>query len=258
MRGRAFAVLSLVLAAAALAGSAHGEQRQEGDLVVSLDGGISPLRLPRDRPGPVSVHLSGGIRTTDGSLLPRVTTMEIGLPSQGSLSTRGLPTCTARRLRNTKPPAALGACGGALVGRGSLVARVLMPDQRPLTIHARLLLFNSRERGGRRAVLLHAFARRPPIVVVVPFVLRRRPGTFGTVLQADLPQALGPRPRLARFQMTLYRRYRYRGRSRSYLNASCPVPPRFTAGFLSLARSTYTLAGGEQIAVEITRGCRGI
>jgi hypothetical protein len=254
--GGATLVVAVLVAAVAL--PARGELRQYGDLVVSLKGGVSPLRLPRHRPAPVSVSLSGGIRTADGSLLPRVSRMEIGLPAQGKLSTRGLAVCPARRLRNAKPPAALAACGPALVGRGTLAAKVLLPDQSPFTIHAGLLLFNARAEGGRRAVLLHAYAEQPPLVVVLPFVLYHRRGLFGTVLVADLPQALGPRPRLARFEMTLSRRYRYGDESRSYLNASCPIPPRFTAGFLSLARSTYTLADGQQAAVEITRGCRGL
>jgi len=42
------------------------------------------------------------------------------------------------------------------------------------------------------------------------------------------------------------------------LSASCPIPPRFTAGFFGLARSTYTLVGGRRLGVEIVRGCRGV
>jgi hypothetical protein len=261
-RASAIALMAAALAAlalaAALAGPARGERKQRGEVIVSLDGGISPLRLPRHRPAPVALRLEGGLRSADGSLLPRVTRVEIALPSQGVVSTAGLPSCPPRRLRHAKPPAALAACRPALVGRGSLEAKVLLPGQGPFTIHARLLLFNGRAPGGRRAVLLHGYARTPPIVVVLPFVLRRRPGRFGTALVGRLPPALGPWPRLARFELTLNRRYRYRGRPRSFLSASCPIPPRFTAGFFSLARSTYKLVGGHSLTVEIARGCRGL
>lgn len=255
--GLAIAVLTMAALATAITGPARAERRQYGELVVFLKGGISPQRLPRGRPAPVAVHLSGGLGTADGSLLPRVTRIEIGLPAAGSLSTHGLPACTARRLRNAKPPKALAACRPSLVGRGSLEAKVVLPGQGPFTVHAGLLLFNARV-DGRPAILLHAYATEPPIVVVLPFVLRHRRGTFANVLVADLPAALGPRPRLARFEMSLSRRYRYRGRSRSYLNASCSVPPAFTGGSFSLARSTYTLAGGQRPEVEIARGCRAI
>lgn len=252
----AAAVLAAAVSVAALTGAARGERTQRGEVIVSLDGGISPLKLPRDHLAPLGIELSGDIRTADGSLLPRVTRIEIGLPVQGAVSTRGLPKCPARRLRNAKPPQALAVCGGALIGRGNLTAKVFLPEQGPFEIHARLLLFNSRVKGYR-GVVLQAYSSEPPIVVVLPFTLRHRRGTFGRVLVADLPRDLGPRPRLAAFEMTLFRRYRYRGRTRSYLNASCPIPPRLTAGFLTLARAAYTLSDGRQIGVEITRGCRG-
>jgi hypothetical protein len=169
-----------------------------------------------------------------------------------------LPVCSIGQLRHTKPPAALAACGPALVGRGTLEAKVVLPSQEPFTVRAPLLLFNGRAEGGGTAILLHGYARRPPTVAVLPFVLRRRSGAFGTALVAHLPPALGPWPRFARFEMTLSRRYRHRGRARSFLSASCPIPPRFTAGFLSLARSTYTLDDGRRLTEEIVRGCRGL
>jgi hypothetical protein len=252
----ALAVLALLVAA--LAGPARGERKQRNNVIASLDGDIAPLRLPRHRPAPIALRLEGGLGTADGSLLPRVTTVEIALPSQGIVSTGGLPSCPPRRLRYKKPPAALAACRPALVGRGSLEAKVLLPGQGPFAIHARLLLFNGDPHGGRPVVVLHGYAANPPIVVVVPFVLRHRRGDFGAALVGRLPPALGPWPRFAHFEMTLGRRYRYRGRRRSFLSASCPVPPRFTAGFFGLARSTYTLAGGRRLAVEIVRGCRGV
>jgi hypothetical protein len=248
------------LAALALLGGfgarlAHGERTQYGNLIVSLDGGLLPLKLPRDRPAPVALHLEGGLKTADGSLLPRVTRMELGLPGQGVLFTRGLPLCSQRRLHNTKSAEALAACGPALVGHGRLQAEVLIPHQAPFAIHAHLLAFNGRVHG-RRAVILHGVAANPPTVVDVPFLIRRGSGRFATALVADLPRALGPLPHLAHFEMTLSRRFSYRGRSRSYLSASCPIPARFTAGFFSFARSAYTLAGGGHLATAIARGCR--
>jgi hypothetical protein len=250
-----WALAALALLAGLGAALAQGERSQRGDLIVSLDGGLVPLKLPRDRPAPVAIHLEGGLQTADGSLLPRVTRIELGLPGQGVLSTRGLPTCSPGRLRNTKPPEALAACGPALVGRGRLEAQVVVPQQDPFTIRAHLLAFNGRV-GGRRAILLHSFAASPPTVAVVPFLIRPGSGRFGTALVTDLPAALGPWPHFAHFEITLSRRYSYRGQSRSYLSASCPIPPRFTAGFFSFARTTLTLAGGRTVGTGIARGCR--
>lgn len=236
-------------------GSASGERSQEGNLIVFLRGGFSPLLLPRAHPAPIALRLAGGIETSDGSLLPRVTQLRLGLPREGVLSTRGLPSCSPRRLRDAKPIEALSACRGALVGRGRLDAQVALPNQQPFGMHAGLLAFNGRI-GGRRAAIVHAYSVDPPTTVVLPFVIRREPGRLGTVLVADLPRALGPWPRLARFELALSRRFSYHGRSRSYLSASCPIPEFGTAGYLTLARADFTLAGGRRLSTEITRSCR--
>lgn len=247
--------VALALLAGLAAGLADGERAQQGNLIVSLDGNFSPLKLPREQAAPVAVHLEGGLQTADGSLLPRVTRVELGLPGQGILSTQGLPTCSQQRLRNAKSAEALAACRPALVGHGRLQAEVLVPNQSPFAIDARLLAFNGRVKG-HRAVILHAFASSPPTVVVLPFLVKRGSGRFGTALVANLPPTLGPWPHFAHFEITLSRRYSYRGRSRGYLSASCPIPRRLTAGFFSFARASFTLADGRQIGTAVARSCR--
>jgi len=250
----AIAVASAVLATAG-AERSIGEQTQRGVLVSSLKGELRPLTLPRDRPAPVAVHLEGRLRTADGSLLPRVTEFAIGLPVQGILSTRGLPVCPLRRLHDTRTGEALAACRGALVGRGRLDAVVALPGQTPFPVRARLLAFNSRVHG-RRAVLLHAGAGNPPTSSVLPMLVRPGVGRFGTELVGRIATALGPWPRLRSFEITLHRRYAYRGRVHSFISASCPLPPALTAGFFSFARASYKLAGGGGIATGIARSCR--
>jgi hypothetical protein len=238
-------------------GLAQGERIQEGSLIVILNGSISPLKLPRHSNAPVAVHMEGGLETEDGSLLPRVTQIELSLPKQGVLSTYGLPVCPMARIRNTTPKAALRECEPALVGEGDLRADVALPDQAPFSVEASLLAFNGRV-DGHRAMILHAFAARPPLVVIVPFILVHSGGRRGNVLVADLSPTLGPWPHFAHFSLTFSRRYSYRGKEHSYLSASCPIPPRFTAGFFSLAKAKFTLLDGEQVNTGIVRGCRGL
>jgi hypothetical protein len=251
----AVAVAAAVALTTALTAVAFGERTQKGNVISYLRGGISPLALPRDRAVPVAVHLEGGLEADRGDLLPRVTRVELGLPAKGVLSTRGLATCPTRSLRDARPPEALAACGKAIVGHGRLSAQVRLENQPPFQINARLLAFNGHLDGGR-AVILHAYAADPPTVAVLPFRLRRGGGRFGLSLVASLPPALGPWPRLASFEVTLFRRYAYNGQARSYLSASCPIPERVPAGFFSFAKASYALAGGRHITTGITRGCR--
>lgn len=249
------AICAAVLLCCLVAGGASGERTQAGTLIVSLDGGLAPLALPRETAAPVAVRLAGGLRTTDGTLLPRVTRVELGLPGQGVLDTRGLPLCAAQRLRNATTDAALAACRRALVGQGEMVAQVHVPNQPAFAVHAKLLAFNGRA-DGRRAVIFHAFAADPPTVIVLPFLLRLQTGRLRTRLVADLPRELGPWPHFAHFEVRLFRRFYFRGRERSYISASCPIPRRFTAGFFEFAKASFTLADGRRVGTSITRSCR--
>jgi hypothetical protein len=251
---RRWLVLAL-LAALALAAVAQGERVQRGNLIVSLDGRYAPLALPRDHRAPVSVHLEAGLQTADGSLLPRVSKVEIAIPGQGAITTRGLPTCTARKLRNTTTEKALDLCRPALIGTGRMVAQVKIEGQDPFVVHARLLAFNGRFHG-QRAVILHGLSARPPTVVALPFLIELRRGKFGTALVAHVPRELGPWPRFARFEMDFSRRFVSGGRRLSYLSASCPIPKILTAGFFSFAKATFTLDDGRRISTGIARSCR--
>lgn len=248
--------LALALLVGAFAGLASGERSQYGRLIVWLDGGLSPLQLPRQHRAPVSLRIDGGLQTSDRSNLPRVVKVEFAVPGQGVISTRGLPRCRRSQLIGADTDTALNVCRRALVGHGRLDAQVVLPGQAPFWIKARLLMFNSRPIDGRQVVLMQAYSSDPPIWTVLPFVIRREEGWLGTRLSTYVPQSLGPWPRLARFKLDLSRRYFAGGERRSFISASCPLPPRATAGFFSLTRVVYALAGGQRVSTAITRGCR--
>lgn len=250
-------VVSLLLLGILAASLAQGERAQRGNLIVSLNGGIVPRQLPRDRPAPVGIRLAGQVRTADDSPLPRVKRVELALAGRGLLFTRGLPVCRRAQLSAASSRQALERCGPALVGEGRLDAEVFVPHQAPFQIRTHLLAFNGRTRKGGAAIWVHAFTADPPVSIVLPFIVRhRRGGDFRTALVIAIPSAVGSLPHLASFQITLSRRFSYRGKRRSYLSASCPIPPSFTAGFLSLARATYTLADGRRLRAETVRSCR--
>jgi hypothetical protein len=249
------AALLAVLATLAFVAMASGERIQRGNLILSLDGGFSPLTLPREHKAPVSVHIAVGLQTADRSILPKVTRVELGIPGQGAISTRGLPLCTVRRLRNTSTAKALELCRRALVGRGRMIAQVKIPQQAPFKVPVPLLAFNGRV-DGRRAVIVHGLSVRPPTVAVLPFLIEPRQGNFATALVAHLPRNLGPWPRFAQFEIDLSRRYVYQGHRLSYIGASCPLPKILNAGTFSFAKATFTLAGGRQISTSIPRSCR--
>jgi hypothetical protein len=103
---------------------------------------------------------------------------------------------------------------------------------------------------------VHAFSRRPPLAIVLSFIVRREGEHLRTALTATVPRSLGDLAHLASFELNLSRRYRHRGKLRSYLSASCPVPADFTAGFLAFAKASYSFADGRRLRVEAVRSCR--
>jgi hypothetical protein len=235
---------------------AAAERSQDGNLIVSLNGGITPRTLPRHEPAPVVVHLSGRVLTSDDSPLPRVNWIRLELAWRGVLETEGLPVCPRLRLLGRLSAQALRACGSAIVGRGSLYAQIFVPNQRPFGVRARLLAFNGRTKSGKPAVLVHAFADSPPVSFVIPFSVHHKPGSFRTVLITTIRRSVGEWPHVANFSIAISRKFIHKGRQRSYTSASCPIPKGFTAGFLSFARATYTFAGGKQLTTESVRSCR--
>jgi hypothetical protein len=255
--GAATAFLLVVLGLLCLtAGRAGAERSGRGGVEVSLDGGLSPRSLPRDRAAPISIALAGTIRAIEGAEPPRLDRIELAFGARGGLDTVGLPRCPRARLRNATQRQALARCAAALVGSGTIVAEVPLNPAEPLLARAHVLAFNGRA-AGRPAVWVHAYSASPPVSFVLPFYLRSlRDGAYGVLMEAPVAAALGRWPRLRSFDITLGRRYRDHGASRSYLSARCPLPPRFHIGFFPLARATYDFSPGPTLSTAILRGCR--
>jgi hypothetical protein len=255
-RGLLLGMLAPLLILAAPVIPVDAERIASGNLIAFLQGGISPRTLPRARQAPVAVRLHGGVRTAEGIPLPRVKKVRLELAYKGVLDTRGLPLCPRAHLRALDIREALSICGSALVGRGRLYARIFLPSQLPFSLHAHLLAFNGKTGQGRTSVWVLAYSSYPPVSFVLPFHVRREPGPFPTVLVSVIPRNVGPWPHFAQFNIVISRRFRHQGRMHSYLSSSCPLPPRFTSGLLSLARATFTIENEPDVKVETVRTCR--
>jgi hypothetical protein len=245
-----------VSVAVTLAGRAGAERVQDGNLIVTLSGGIRPKTLPRHERAPVAVHLGGRVLTSDGSPLPRVDWIKLELAWRGRIFRHGLMVCPEGRLQFRTSGQALRACAAALVGHGKLSAEIFVPNQSPFHVSADLLAFNGQSRAGRPKVLVQAYSHNPPVSFVIPFSVHHKKGSFRTVLVTTIRRSVGPWPHVANFHVVVSRSFGYQGQRHSYLSASCPIPKRFTAGFLSFARATYTFQGGKQLATESVRSCR--
>jgi len=238
------------------AGLARGEVAQQVGVRLSFDVRFSPHALPRDRPAPISATFSGRISALDGGPPPRVRRLSIGFDRRGIVSTRGLPVCRRGELQSVSTATAMARCGSAFLGRGHFAAFIDFPP-RGFTVRGPALAFNGRS-GGRPLILLHVHISTPiQAALVIPMRITHPPrGRFGTVLSTTVPRLAGGAGYLTGIGLTLDRRYRFGGRARSFLSASCPAPAGFTVAVFTLARGRFEFADGRHADVALSRTCR--
>jgi hypothetical protein len=251
----------LLLAFTALAGGLAGAEQNGGTgVLVSLDGSFAPKQLQRHRYSPVSITLRGAVHGTEGQLPPPIGRIDIDFGSNASLTTKGLPSCRRRQLIASDLPHAMRVCGPALVGRGKVTAILEFPDEGPHEVRAHLLAFNGRSKEPDAVVWALVSPYKPALATsfVLPFYLQGIPtgGAFGHRIRAPVFHNPARFWRLSRFSVTLGRRYRAEGERQSYLDARCPLPPRFHSLSIPLARATYRFAPGPDVSVDIFRACR--
>ena len=235
---------------------AHAELRQEGNLVVAFDGGLAPKTLPRRTPAPVAVRVAGDIKVTAGTALPQLRQITVAINSAGRLDDNGLATCRVKAIQPATEAEAHRVCGDAVVGSGHVTVGVRIPNQAPFSVAARLLAFNGPRRHGSKLILAQVYAKAPPGAFILPFVVKRRHGLFGTTISTTLPASAQGWAYLTHFDMTLERRYRFHGKRHSYISAACAAPAGFPGAVFPFAKATYGFDNGQRLSTTVSRTCR--
>jgi hypothetical protein len=222
-----------------------------------MQGDLAPKALPRTGLAPVSVSLGGDLSTTDGSDLPRLRTLRIEINRGGRLEEQGLPECPLSEIAVATSDRAAAACHGALVGSGSFHANIVLHGQAPYPTTGKLLLFNGRS-GGKPVLFGHIYASHPfATSFVITFkIAERTHGTFGTVLSASLPEALGNWGYVTGIEMKLSRRYTFKGKRHSYLSAGCPAPKGLGAVPFPLLKASFGFDGGRKLKSTLNKTCK--
>jgi hypothetical protein len=249
MTGMRFRFWPIVLTAMLVvvgASSAAAVIEQAGTLRVKVDAGLRPSKLPRDGTAPISVSIDGQVSTTDNALPPRLRLLKIEINRNGHLEYRGLPVCRYSRIQPATDERALESCRPSLVGQGKFSAYILLRGQPPYLANGRLLVFNGRQ-GNRQVLFGHVYLSKPfASSFILTFQIDKSgKGSYGTVLTANLDKALGSRRYVTGIDLTLSRRYRAAGESRSYLRSGCPALKGFGKALFPLVRTTFSFAGGK-------------
>lgn len=249
--------ISALIALAVLLGAtvARGELSQKGNVRISFNGGFTPHSLPRERLAPITVSVEGSIGTTDGTRPPALRELRVDLNRNGRISTLGLPACTMPILQSTTSDAALARCRPALVGHGGFAA-TLETVGKLFPAHGRILAFNGLYRGSS-ALLLHFYTGVPAqVTLILPLVISHQAtGRFGTSLTTEIPILAGGLGSITKISLRIGRQYRFEGRSRSFISASCAAPSGFPGAIFTFARGSFDFVDGRTIVTKLTRDC---
>jgi len=213
------AVLALVVA-----GSALALRLTAGNIVVVTDGGFSPTTLPKKKYAPIRLHGWGKIGTADGKVPPILDTITLWFDKHGEVETRGLPICTPAKLAATTTKQARKLCPGAIVGKGFGKAVVVFPEQAPIPASSPITIFNGRKKNGNPTVLAHAHLTVPsPTTFIVPVEIEKvKAGRYGFRTVAKIPKIAGGAGVPLYGRLSIGRTWKFKGKTLSYANASCP------------------------------------
>jgi hypothetical protein len=229
--------------------AAGGEIVREGNLIVSIDGGITPTKLPRKTPAPITLKLKGSVKSADGTHVPALKTLSLQFDKAGHIYTLGLATCTTGQLQSTLTAQAKQACGDALVGSGKVSAEIALPEQAPFTASGPLLIFNGAPKGGKPVLIFHVHANVPaPTTFVTTAVISPAHGKYGTSTLVDIPTIVGGQGSLTSFEAKIGKTWTYKGEKKSLLLASCPT------GQL-IAHGEFAFADGTKLSGNVARPC---
>jgi len=222
-----------------------------GDIVVVAEGEVKPRLLPRNHVAPVTIRGGGKIRTKSGAYPPVIQDINLEFDKHGSVVTKGLPVCTSAKLQATTVPVARGNCPGAIVGKGSGKGVVVFPEQAPIPVSTPITLFNGPRKGGNATLFAHFYTTVPaPVAFVIPIAIKRiHKGRYGYRTEARIPPIAGGNGIPLSGHLTIEKKWTYRGKRYSYVNARC-------SGGRLQARGEFNFKDGTELRATFLQPCQ--
>ncbi|HET8566346.1 MAG TPA: hypothetical protein VFL77_07715 [Solirubrobacterales bacterium] len=243
------ALLGLIAVSAAGVASAAGGggpvTAEAGNIKFTFDGGFSPTKLPKKKMAPIVLTASGKIQTKDGSHPPALKTVEVESDKNGTINTKGVPVCKSGQLQSRDTKAAEKVCGSAIIGTGTTSVEIQFPEQNPIPVNSKLLVFNGGTSGGKTTLFIHAYITVPtPAAIVTTVKIKKiHKGRYGLLSVASVPKIAGGSGSVKSFSLKV-------GNKKKVLSAKCPD------GKLQ-AHATAIFADGTKASAAIVRTCTG-
>ncbi|HWT89553.1 MAG TPA: hypothetical protein VN179_00425 [Solirubrobacterales bacterium] len=244
--------LMLVTAVAALiavsvAGIATGAKPvtvEAGNLVVTVNGEFKPNKLPKKKMAPIKLFASGKIATKDGTHPPALKQVILKTDKNGAINVKGIPVCKSGQLQSRDTKAAEKACKKAIIGSGKTTVEVQFPEQPPIDVNSKLVVFNGGFKGGTTTLFIHAYFSAPVTgaIVTTVKVKKKKEGRYGLNSVATIPKIAGGSGSVKSFNLAITKK--------GVLTAKC------ADGKLQ-AHATSVFADGTKAAATIIRPCKG-
>lgn len=221
-----------------------------GDTELEGNGIFSPSALPKNKLAPITLTISGAVRSISGGHPPALKTLEVETDKNGTVEVKGYPVCKSGQLQSTTTKAAKAACGKTLIGQGKTEVEIEFPDSSPVDVKSDLLMFNGGVAGGVTTLFVHAYITVPvPAAIVTTVKIKKiSKGRYGLLSTATVPKIAGGSGSVTSFNLKIGKKYTYKGKKLSVLSAKCPD------GKLQ-AHATAMFADGTKASIEFARPC---
>jgi hypothetical protein len=217
---------------------------EAGNLVVTVNGGFTPTTLPKNKLAPISFNASGQIKTKDGTHPPALKEVLLETDKNAAINVKGLPVCKSGQLQSQDTAHAEKICKTAIIGKGTTSVEIEFPEQKPINVNSKLLVFNGGFKGGVTTLFIHAYITVPtPAAIVTTVKIKKvHKGRYGLYSVASIPKIAGGSGSVTSFALTVNKK--------GVLSAKCPD------GKLQ-AHATSVFSDGTKAAATIIRTCTG-
>lgn len=240
----------LALAVAGIASAEKPTIVRAGNLIFTINGGVTPKKLPRNKMAPITLNISGKIDSADGTHVPALKEVIVNTDENGTINPKGLAVCKSGQLQAQDTEHAKKICKKAIIGSGNTTAEVEFPEQRPIMVPSKLFAFNGGTKGGTTTIFIHAYFTAPitGALVTTVKIKKTNKGRFGLRSVASVPVLAGGSGSIRDFKLTFHKMFNYKGKKQSYFLAKCK-DGKFVADAESIFRD------GSRIKGSVTRTC---
>jgi hypothetical protein len=215
-----------------------------GNLELTFNGGFTPKTLSKKKLTPITLNVSGKIRTKDGSHPPAMKEFVLEADKNSAVNVKGLPVCTASKLQSQDTKHAEAICKSAIIGSGQAIASIAFPEQAPIPADSKIVAFNGGVKGGVTTFYIHAYLTVPTPAAIVSTVKIKKinKGRYGIGSVTTIPKIAGGSGSVTDFNLTINKK--------GVLLAKC------ADGKLQ-AHGTAVFSDGTRASAEVIRTCTG-